>query len=110
MMNLNNWMAMQWLPMDWMAEKYTVGQDLTREQAAEVVRIIACSVDFDLNKPMARSDAFKIGNPYRDFVVCIVLLMRAGGHNPKWSNTIWDAMNPRLRTVCSDVIRQMVQK
>lgn len=110
MMKLSNWMAMQWLPMDWMAEKYTVGQNLTREQAAEVVRIIARSVDFDLNKPRKRKDLCEIGNPYRDFVVCITTLMCEGRSNEKWCDMIWEALEPKLRAACTIVLHQLIRK
>ena len=43
-MNLANWMMMELLPMDMAAAKYIVGQDLTKEQAKEIIQIIAHSV------------------------------------------------------------------
>ena len=36
-MNLNKWMMKSMLPMDMAAAKYTVGQNLTEEQAKEII-------------------------------------------------------------------------
>ena len=109
-MKLSNWMAMQWLPRDMMAEKYQVGQDLTREQAAEVVRIIARSVGCNLSKRGTKKELNEIGNPYRDFVVCILLLMKAGGANHKWESMIWAAMGANLQAACKTVVLQNMPK
>lgn len=103
-MNLANWMMMELLPMDMAAAKYTVGQDLTKEQSKEIIQIIARSVDFQLDKPAARKYLNLIGSPYRDFIVCITLLMIAGEPNPKWKTAIWSAMDANLRSACHHVM------
>ena len=104
-MNLANWMMVELLPMDMAAAKYTVGQDLTKEEAKDIIRIIANSVDFQLDNPAARKCLNLIGSPYRDFIVCITLLMVAGEPNPKWKTAIWGAMDANLRSACHHVIR-----
>ena len=103
-MNLANWMMMELLPMDMAAAQYTVGQDLTKAEAKDIIRIIARSVDFQLDKPAARKCLNHIGSPYRDFVVCITLLMIAGESNPKWSDAIWEALGSNLRFACHNVM------
>lgn len=104
MMNLNNWMAMEWLPRDMMAEKYVVGQDLTREQAAEVIRIIARSAGFKLDQLKARKSLHVVGTPYRDFVTSMLLLMLAGKPNEKWADMLWNAMDAGLQNACDTVM------
>ena len=103
-MNLANWMMVELLPMDMAAAKYIVGQDLTKEEAKDIIQIIARSVGFHLDKPAARKCLNIIGSPYRDFVVCITLLMIAGESNPKWCDTIWGAMDSKLRFAFHNVM------
>lgn len=103
-MNLNDWMLVELLPRDFAAAKYTVGQDLTEEQAKEIVRIIARSVNFKLDSPKARKRLSRIGSPYRDFVVCMILLMTAGESNTKWCDMLWFALDSNLRFACHNVM------
>lgn len=103
-MKLSNWMMLNWLPRDMMAEKYTVGQDLTAEQASEIIRIIARSVGFRLDRPQERKNLNSVGTPYRDFITCMVLLMLAGKPNPHWGETLWDTMGAGLQHACNKVM------
>ena len=103
-MNLDHWMMMELMPRDFAAAKYTVGQDLTEEEAKEIVRIIARSVDFKLDSSKARKHLSRIGSPYRDFVVCMILLMTAGENNTKWCDMLWFAMDSDLRFACHNVM------
>ena len=103
-MNLTKWMMMEMLPMNMAAAKYTVGQNLTEVQAREIVQMIAHSVDFQMDKPAARKYLNRIGSPYRDFVVCITLLIIAGESNPKWCDAIWGVMDSDLRFACHNVM------
>ena len=103
-MKLSQWMMMEWLPRDMAAEKYVVGQNLTKDQAAEIVRIIAHSVNFKADKRQERKNLHVVGSPYRDFVTSIVLLMCAGKKNKKWGEMIWDALDPGLQNACQTVM------
>lgn len=104
MKNYNNgiplalWMRKNLLPKDKMAEKYTVGQDLTKEQAEEIAQIIALSVNFQLEQPSAKTKLCCVGSPYRDFVVCITQLMLDGSFNAKWEETLWDVLDDDIQT------------
>lgn len=84
--------------------KYTVGQNLTEEQAKEIIQIIACSVDFQMDQPGAKTNLCRIGSPYRDFVVCITQLMLAGSFNEKWENVLWNALDDDIRTASHTII------
>ncbi len=97
-------MMLEWLPRDMMAEKYMVGQDLTDEQAAEIIRIIARSVSFKLDLPKARKNIHLVGTPYRDFITCILLLMYAGKPNEQWADALWNAMDRGLQKACNTVM------
>ena len=103
-MNLNKWMMKSILPMNMAAAKYTVGQNLTEEQAKEIIQIIACSVDFQMDQPGAKTNLCRIGSPYRDFVVCITQLMLAGSFNEKWENVLWNALDDDIRTASHTII------
>jgi hypothetical protein len=103
-MALNKWMMLEWLPRDMMAEKYTVGQDLTTEQANEIIRIIAHSVGFNLNLPQARKNLDRVGTPYRDFITCMVLLILAGKSNIRWAEILWNTMDAGLQHACNTVM------
>ena len=103
-MKLSQWMMMEWLPQDMAAEKYVVGQNLTKDQALEIIRIIARSVNFNMNFPWGRKSLDQVGTPFRDFTTSILLLMHAGKPNKKWSETIWDALDPGLQEACKAVM------
>ena len=103
-MNLNDWMRMEFLPGDFAAAKYTVGQNLTEEQAKEITRIIARSVDFKLDVPSVRKNLSIIGTPYRDFITCMTHLMLVGKANPKWETALWNALDSQLQKACHTVI------
>ena len=103
-MKLSRWMLMEWLPRDMMAEKYVVGQDLTKDQAAEIIQIIARCVGFNLTSPLSRRKLNEIGTPFRDFTTSILLLMHAGGFNNNWRNMLWDALDPGLQDACQTVM------
>lgn len=103
-MKLSRWMMMEWLPRDMLAEKYVVGQNLTKDQAAEIIQIIARSVGFKLTDPLARRNLTEIGTPFRDFTTCILLLMHAGDFNNKWRNMLWDTLDPGLQEACQAVM------
>ncbi len=103
-MKLTTWMKNNLLPMDMEAHKYTVGQSLTEEQAKEIVRIIAHSVDFELDDPGAKEKLCLIGSPYRDFVVCMTMLMLAGSFNPKWEETLWGMLDDDVQTASHTIL------
>ena len=109
-MKLSDWMAMQWLPRDMRAEKYTVGQDLTQTEAAEIVRIIARSVSFKPCKKGTRKELREIRSAYRDFIVCITMLMCVGAENEKWCDRIWFALDPDFREACTTVLPQLMRR
>lgn len=104
MMKLSNWMMMEFLPRDKAADKYIVGQDLTNQQAMEIIRIIARSTNFNLDSPWARKDLQIVGSPYRDFITCMVLLIFAGTPNLKWIEAFENVMDADLRDACTDVM------
>lgn len=103
-MNLNKWMMKSMLPMNMAAAKYTVGQNLTEEQAKEIIQIIARSVDFQMDQPGAKTNLCRIGSPYRDFVVCITQLMLAGSFNDKWENVLWNLLDDDIQTASHTII------
>lgn len=103
-MTLSKWMMLEWLPRDMMAEKYTVGQDLTTEQASEIIRIIARGVGFKLDLPQARKNLGRVGTPYRDFITCMVLLILAGKPNNRWTEILWNTMDAGLQYACNTVM------
>ena len=103
-MTLTRWMMKNMLPRDKTAAKYTVGQNLTEEQAEEIVRIIARSVDFKLDQPGAKTNLCCIGSPYRDFVVCITQLMLEGSFNDKWENALWNVLDDDIQTASHTII------
>lgn len=104
MKNYNNgmplalWMRKNLLPKNKMAEKYTVGQDLTKDQAEEITKIIAFSVNFQLEQPSAKTKLCCVGSPYRDFVVCITQLMLEGSFNAKWEETLWNVLDDDIQS------------
>ena len=108
MMKLSNWMMMEFLPRDKAADKYIVGQNLTTEQAREIIHIIARSVEFYLDFPWARRDLHVVGSPFRDFTVSMVLLILAGATNEKWFSMLWNAMDDGLHDACNDVMYAMM--
>lgn len=95
---------MQWLPRDMMAEKYVVGQNLTKSQAADIIQIIARSVNFNLTVPWARRNLNEIGTPFRDFITSILLLMHAGNINNNWSEMLWGTLDSDLQAACQTVM------
>lgn len=106
-MNLSTWMITKWLPSDVAAEKYVIGQNLTQDQAAEIIQIIARSVNFNQAFPWARSNLKQIG-PYRDFAMSILMLVHAGSFNHKWSDMLWDSLDPSQQDACESVMMAKV--
>lgn len=76
-------------------EKYVIGQKLDEHQAKELVRLIAESVDFDMESAEARNEKFELGYPYRDFCAGILMLLVAVGVNDvnNWRLSLWFALS-----------------
>ena len=105
-MTLEQWMIKECMPRVDGADQYKIGQPLTKEEAKDIMRMIAQSHNFNLQQPSARKHLKVIGSPYRDFIVSYTLLMIAGTHCcSNWKNSLWDALIPSDQAACNKIIR-----
>lgn len=92
---MKEWMEFAWMPAVAGAEKYTIGQGLTPEQAQDIMRIVAESMEFDLYSNSDRNRPFTHGEPYYDFIGAYSLLMvQVGPENTNhWAWKLWQALS-----------------
>lgn len=104
-MTIEQWMTMEWMPRVDGASQYEIGQSLTKEDAKNIMHMIAQSHNFDIKQPSARKHLHVIGSPYRDFIVSYTLLMMAGAHcYSNWKNSLWNALVPADQAACNKII------
>lgn len=91
---LTNWMRNAWMRPVPGTEKYRIGQKLTSRQAEEIKRLMAKSLDFDLDSSVSRSEPFTHGYPYYDFIGAYLYLMLESGWDDvnQWRHTLWNAL------------------
>ena len=110
-MPLPQWMMLKLMPSVKDANKYTIGQTLTAEQAEELKQIIAKSMEFEISLHSARKDLDIVGTPYRDFIVCYVLLMMATADcDSDWANALWSRLWLVDQLACQRVIEELYNK
>lgn len=90
---LEEWMVQRLLVPVSRAKKYKLFQKLTKEQAKEIIKLIAESTEFNLRSKKMRA-YLDYGDPYRDFLSgCITLLLdidREDSHG--WRKMLWGAL------------------
>lgn len=107
-MHLPKWMMLNLMPWVKGANKYTIGQTLTENQAEDLKRIIAQSMDFEIDSPSARKGLDIIGAPYRDFIVSYVLLMMATMDcDSVWANALWKRLWLVDQLACQKIIEEL---
>ena len=98
------WLRRENLNCDEAAEKYTIGQKLTAEQANEIKKLVAQSVDCNLDANGIRDDWQKLGSSYRRFIYKYVLLLTS--HKARritWRKALWDALEEEDKTIANAV-------
>ena len=107
-MPLPQWMMMGLMPSVKGACKYTIGQNLTADQAEDLKQIIAKSMGFNISSSSARKDLDIIGAPYRDFIVSYTLLMMATTDpDSDWASALWNRLWLTDQVACRKIIKEL---
>lgn len=86
------------------AEKYTIGQKLTAEQAAEIKNLVAESVDCNLDSAEVRGEWQKLGSPYRRFIYKYVLLLASHrARRSHWRKALWEALTEEDKLIANEI-------
>ena len=106
-MPLTKWMTLMMMPKVNGAKKYKIGQDLTTAQAEELKRIIAQSMEFDIDATSARKNLDIVGTPYRDFIVSYTMLILATDDiNDNWANALWNQLWFVDQLACKKIVKE----
>ena len=98
------WLRREKLNCDEAAEKYTIGQKLTMEQANEIRNMVAKSVGCNLDSTGVRDDWQKLGSSYRRFVYKYVLLMTSHkARRSAWRKALWNALEDEDKTIANTI-------
>jgi hypothetical protein len=99
-----NWMEEQNIPCTAEAAKYMVGQNLTYEQACDIVRMIRQGMGFDEEHPGQHNEWRRGGDPYRQVIFQYAQLIEARKkRGSNWDRMLWIALDEEDQIACNDV-------
>ena len=99
-----NWMEDQGIPYTAEATHYRVGQDLTYEQACNIVRMIRQSMGFMDDHPSQHNEWRRGCDPYRNVIFAFVdLLVARKKRNSNWDHMIWVALDEEEQIACNEI-------
>lgn len=99
-----NWMEDQGIPYTTRAARYVVGQDLTYEQAQEIVSMIAQGFGFTEEHPGQNNDWRRGCDPYRKVIFAYASLIEARKkRGSNWDHMLWVALDEEDQIACNDV-------
>ena len=89
-----NWMEYHGIPHNTSADKYVVGQNLTYEQAQEIIRMIAQGMGFMEEHPGQHNDWRRGCDPYREVIFAYAKLIEARKkRRSNWDHMLWLALD-----------------
>ena len=98
-----NWMEYHGIPHNTSADKYVVGQDLTYEQAQEIIRMIAQGMGFMEEHPGQHNDWRRGCDPYREVIFAYAKLIEARKkRRSNWDHMLWLALDEEDQVACND--------
>lgn len=106
---LNEWMAAVWLDPVPGAERYCMLQKLTQKQAAEIMSIIAKSVEFNMNSKSSRQGQLDLDHPYRQFLGGYMSLLVESGPTDvnDWRRSLWRALPDTDKKMMRAYVRRL---
>lgn len=99
-----NWMKAEGIPCTAEAAKYVVGQELTYEQACNIIRMIRQGMGFMDDHPGKTESWTRCGDPYRKVIYKYALLIeekKMRGSN--WDTLLWLALDEEDRIACNEI-------
>ena len=98
-----NWMEYHGIPHNTSADKYVVGQNLTYEQAQEIIRMIAQGMGFMEEHPGQHNDWRRGCDPYREVIFAYAKLIEARKkRRSNWDHMLWLALDEEDQVACND--------
>jgi hypothetical protein len=99
-----DWMEDQGIPFTADAERYIVGQDLTYEQACDIIRMIRQGMGFIGEHPGKNESWTRCGDPYRQVIFQYAQLIEARKkRGSNWDRMLWIALDEEDQIACNDV-------
>ena len=99
-----NWMENEGVLYTKEANKYIVGQNLTNEQAKEIIRMIAQGMGIEYDNPDKLECVRRLGNPYRQVAFKYTgLILEKAKRKSNWSRALWDALDEADKLACNDI-------
>lgn len=99
-----NWMEEQGIPYTTRAARYVVGQDLTYEQAQEIISMIAQGLGFMEEHPGRNNEWRRSCDPYRKVIFAYARLIEARKkRGSSWDHMLWVALDEEDQIACNDV-------
>lgn len=99
-----NWMNDQGIPCTAEAARYQVGQELTYEQACDIIRMIRQGMGFMEEHPGQHNEWRRGCDPYRQVIFKYAQLLtvkKKRGSN--WDTLLWVALDEEDQIACNDV-------
>ena len=99
-----DWMIAQGIPCTARAKRYTVGQDLTYEEACDIIRLIRQGMGFMEEHPGKTESWTRCGDPYRKVVFAYAQLIeekKKRGSN--WDTILWVALDEEDQIACNEI-------
>ena len=98
-----NWMEYHGIPHNTSADKYVVGQNLTYEQAQEIIRMIAQGMGFMEEHPGQHNNWRRGCDPYREVIFAYAKLIEARKkRRSNWDHMLWLALDEEDQIACND--------
>ena len=106
---LNEWMRTVWLAPVPGAERYCMLQKLTQKQAAEIMGMIAQSVEFDMSSKQSRQGQLDAEHPYRQFMSGYMSLLVEAGRTDvnDWRKSLWRVLPEADKKMMRTYVRQL---
>lgn len=99
-----NWMENQGIPYTAEANRYEVGQELTYEQACNIVRMIRQGKGFMDEHPGQHNDWRRGCDPYRKVIFAFAdLLVARKKRSSNWDHMIWVALDEEEQIACNEI-------
>ena len=99
-----NWMKAEGIPCTAEAAKYVVGQELTYEQACDIIHMIRQGMGFMDDHPGKTESWTRCGDRYRKVIYKYALLIeekKKRGSN--WDTLLWLALDEEDRIACNEI-------
>ena len=99
-----NWMEERGIAHSAEASRYEVGQNLTYEQAQDIIRMIAQGMGFAEEHPGQHNDWRRGCDPYRKVIFTYAELIEARKkRGSNWDHMLWVALDEEDQLACNDV-------